>query len=206
MIHHKMSNPYQTPAFDPRQFQDQPAGPAGAYGANWVGHVRIFSILNAVQGLLEVLMGFGLAGLGVLMPFFSRMKEFREAQANDEMPPEQFFWVFGGIYLAIGLVALASGILRIVAGIQNYRLKGRLLGLISIIVGVAPVFTCYCAPSAIGMLVYGLIIHLDPAVVAAFRMVAEGKPASQVFAAFDPNQAAYYSPPQPPGGPMPPPT
>jgi hypothetical protein len=151
-------------------------------------------------------MGLGLAAMGVFLPALSRMKEFKEAQATDEMPPEQFFWVFGGIYLAIGVVALASGILRIVAGVQNYRFKSRILGLVSIIVGVAPVFTCYCAPSAIGMLVYGLIIHLDPAVVAAFKMVAEGKTAGQVLAAFDPQQAAYYSAPQAPGGQAPPPT
>jgi len=197
-----MSNPYQTPAFDPRQFQDQPAGPAAAFGANWVGHVRIFAVLNAVQGMLEILMGLMLTAIGGMLPFISQMKEMKEAETPEGMPPEQFFWVFGGIYIAIGLVALASGILRIVAGVQNYRFKSRVLGLVSVIVGVAPVFTCYCAPTAIGMLVYGLIIHLDPAVVAAFKMVAEGKTASQVLAAFDPNQAAYYSPP--PGGPMPP--
>jgi hypothetical protein len=200
-----MSNPYQTPAFDPSQFQDQPAGPAAAYGSNWVGHIRIFSVLNAVQGILETLMGLGASALGVLMPFISRMKEVQESKADGEMPPEQILWFAGAIYLGIGVVALVSGILRIIAGIQNYRLKSRVLGLVSVIVGVAPIFTCYCAPTAIGMLVYGLIIHLDPAVVAAFKMVAEGKTASQVLAAFDPYQGAYYPPPQP-GGPIPPPT
>jgi hypothetical protein len=194
-----MSNPYQTPAFDPRQFQDQPGGPAAAYGSNWVGQVRIFSVLNAVQGMFEVLMGLLIGGIGILLPAMSRMKEFQEARA-DETPPEQFFWVFGGIYIALGLVTLGSGIFRIVAGVQNYRFRSRTLGLISIIVGVAPVFTCYCAPTAIGLLVYGLIVHLDPAVVAAFQMAAEGKAVSQILAAFDPYQSAYYSPP-PPGGP-----
>jgi hypothetical protein len=193
-----MSNPYQSPAFDPRQFQDQPAGPAAAYAANWVSHIRIFSVLNAVQGLLEVLMGLMLAGIGVAMPFISKLKEVQEAKTDGEIPPEQVLWIAGAFYLVIGIVALASGILRIVAGVQNYRLKSRVLGLVSVIVGVAPVFTCYCAPTAIGMLVYGLIIHLDPAVVAAFKMVAQGKTASQVLAAFDPNQAAYYSPPSSP--------
>src|SRR4051812_40746413 len=153
-----MSNPYQSSAFDPRQFQDQPAGPAAAYGNSWVGHVRLFSILNSIQGLLEILMGFGLSAIGAFMPFLSRVKEVQEAQAGDEMPSEQLFWIFGAIYLGIGLVALASGILRIGAGFQNYRLKSRVLGLVSITVGVAPVFTCYCTPTAIGMLVYGLII------------------------------------------------
>jgi hypothetical protein len=132
------------------------------------------------------------------------MKEVQETKADGQMPPEQFLWIAGAIYLAIGVAALASGILRIVAGVQNYRFKNRVLGLASIIVGMAPVFTCYCAPTAIGLLVYGLIIHLDPAVVAAFKMVAEGKTATQVLAAFDPNQAAYYSSPQPLDGPLPP--
>ncbi|HEY2410778.1 MAG TPA: hypothetical protein VGI40_00965 [Pirellulaceae bacterium] len=201
-----MSNPYQTPAFDPRQFQDQPAGPAAAYGPNWVGQVRIFAVLNAVQGILEVLMGLMLTAIGGMLPMITQMKEVKEAKTPEGMPPEQFFWLFGAIYIAIGLIALSSGILRIVAGVQNYRFKSRVLGLVSVIVGVAPIFTCYCAPTAIGMLVYGLIIHLDPAVVAAFKMAAEGKTASQVLTAFDPDQASYYSPPQPPEGPMPPPT
>src|SRR6185369_3634210 len=106
-----MSNPYQTPAFDPRQFQDHPVGPTAAYGANWVGHVRTFAVLNAVQGVLEILMGLGLSSIGAVMPFLSRMKEVQEAQAGAEMPPEQFLWVFGAVYFALGLLALASGIL-----------------------------------------------------------------------------------------------
>lgn len=202
-----MSNPYQSPAFDPQQFQDRPAGPAAAYGSNWVGHIRIFSILNVVQGILETLFGLMASVAGVFFPVMARMDEFQKAAAQGNgPPPERMMWIVGGIYVAIGLVALASGILRIVAGIQNYRLKSRVLGLVSVIVGVAPVFTCYCAPTAIGMLVYGLLIHLDPAVVAAFKMVAEGKTAGQVLAAFDPNQAAYYSARQPPAGPAQPPT
>src|SRR3954452_1900231 len=129
-----MFNPYQTPAFDPRQFQDQPAGQAAGYSSNWVSHIRIFSVLNAVQGILETLTGLGASAIGVLMPFLSRMKDVQDANADGQMPPEQFLWIAGAIYLAIGVVALTSGILRIVAGVQNYRLKNRVLGLASIIV------------------------------------------------------------------------
>jgi hypothetical protein len=71
-----MSNPYQAPAFDPRQFQDQPAGPAAAYGPNWVGHVRIFAALNAVEGIFEILLGLMLAVTGGFMPAAARSKEF----------------------------------------------------------------------------------------------------------------------------------
>jgi hypothetical protein len=201
-----MSNPYQTPAFDPRQFQDRPlAGPVAAYGANWVGHVRSFAVLNAVQGILETFVGIGASVLGVALPAIGKIEGVRQAQGNQGGQSDQMMFFAGIVYLAIGIPVLASGILRIVAGVQNFRFKSRVLGLVSIIVGVAPVFTCYCGPTAIAMLVYGLIIHLDPAVVAAFKMVSEGKTVSQVLAEFDPYQAAFYPPPQP-GSPLPPPT
>ncbi len=188
-----MSNPYQPSSFDPKHFQDQPAfGPAAAAGAsNWVKQVRIFAVLNAVQGILEVLAGLMAAGAGVFFPFLAQMKEFKEAQGAEEVPPEQMFLVIGIIYIAIGVVLLASGILRIVAGFQNYRYKGRVLGIVSIVVGIAPVFTCYCAPTAIALLVFGLLIFLDHAVIAAFQMAREGRSVSQILAAFDPQQTTF---------------
>src|SRR5262245_46506253 len=170
-----MSNPYQTPAFDSKQFQDHPGFGPGGLGAGWVRQVRTFAILNAVQGILEILLGLMMSVAGAIFPILGRMEEVKKAE--DGPPPEQSLWIMGIVYLAIGLVVLACGILRIVAGVQNYRFKGRMLGLISIIVGVVPVFTCYCAPTAIGLLVFGLIIHLDAAVTAAFEMANQGKTA-----------------------------
>src|SRR2546426_1867173 len=44
-----MSNPYQSPPFDPSQFRDQPTyAPSQAQNYSWVSQVRIFAILNAV--------------------------------------------------------------------------------------------------------------------------------------------------------------
>ena len=37
----------------------------------------------------------------------------------------------------IGIPVLASGVLRIVAGIRNYSFKGRVLGMVSICLGVS---------------------------------------------------------------------
>ena len=204
-----MSNPYQTPSFDPKQFQDPPAYSAGAtYGyGNWVRQVRIFAILNIVQGILETCVGLLASGAGVFFPIMARMDEFKKAAAeSDGPPPEQVFWAVGALYLAIGVVVLSCGILRIVAGLRNYQFKGRILGMVSIIVGIAPVFTCYCAPSAIGLLVYGLIIFLDPAVQTAFDLARQGRKPNEILAAFDPYQATYASQPQQPNWPPSPPT
>lgn len=205
-----MSNPYQPPSFDSQQFQDQPAFPPGsAYNySNWVRHVRTFAVLNLVQGILEILFGLMMSAAGAFFPIMARMDEFKKAAAEggDGPPPEQVMWMVGGVYLVIGVVVLICGILRIVAGIQNYRFKGRTLGFVSLIVGMAPVFTCYCAPTAIALLVFGLIIFLDPAVKAAFEMIKQGRTIDQVLATFTPYQAAPAGPPQSPFGSGPPPS
>jgi len=195
-----MPNSYQPPAFDSKHFQDQAAFPPGAPQnySNWVGHIRTFAILNLVQGLMEATLGLGLTGLGVLFPIIGRMEEVKKAQLEQGTNPEQMFWAIAAIYLTMGLMALVSGILRTVAGVQNYRLRGRTLGLVSIIVGVAPIFTGICAPTSIAILVFGLIIYLDPAVKSAFDLVKQGRTAAQVLAMFNPHQASYPAPPQPP--------
>lgn len=203
-----MSNPYQPPSFDPTQFQDRPAFPPGSpYGpTNWVGQVRIFAILNIVQGVLELMFGLMISAAGVFFPLMTQMDEFKKAAAEaDGPPPEQMMWMVGGIYLVIGIVVLICGILRIVAGIQNYRFKCRTLGFVALIVGMAPVFTCYCAPTAIALLVFGLIIFLDPAVKAAFEMARQGRTTDQILAAFTPYQSTSPIQPESPFSPGPPP-
>jgi uncharacterized membrane protein HdeD (DUF308 family) len=182
-----MSNPYQPSPFDSKQFQDQPAlGPAATAGSsNWVKQVRIFAVLNAVQGILETLTGLMATGAGVFFPLMAQMKEFKEAQAAEDAPPEQFFWAVGIFYFVMGVVLLASGILRLIAGFQNYRFKGRVLGIVSVVVGIAPVFTGCCGPTAIALMVFGLLIFLDPAVIVAFQMVREGRAIDKILAAFD---------------------
>jgi uncharacterized membrane protein HdeD (DUF308 family) len=187
-----MSNPYQPSPFDSKQFQDQPAlGPAATAGSsNWVKQVRIFAVLNAVQGILETLIGFMAAGGGVIFPLITRTDEFQKAQAAEDITPEQIMAI-GIFYLVIGIALLASGILRIVAGFQNYRFKGRVLGIVSVFVGIAPVFTGCCAPTAIALIVFGLLILLDPAVIAAFQMARAGRSIGQILAAFDPEQATH---------------
>jgi hypothetical protein len=191
-----MSNPYQSPAFDPKQFQDQPVYVTTAvsdYG--WVNQVRTFAILNAVQGLLEIPMGCMTTGMGAALPAMIRMGKAK----NPGGPPltasdETMLWVLSLVYLGIGLPVFTSGILRIIAGWKNYRFKGRTLGMISIIAGLATMFSCYCAPTAVGLLVYGLIIFVNPAVKAAFGMARQGRSPEQILAAFNPYQPTYYPP------------
>jgi len=194
-----MNNPYQSPAFDSKQFQDQPAFvPPGAQDSSWVGQVRIFAILNAVQGVLEIPMGMFTTGMALLFPALIQMDKARNPNAGPQ--PEEFMWFVSAIYLAIGIPVLASGILRVVAAIRNYSFKGRTLGIVSICAGLGSMLSCYCAPTAIGLLVYGLILFLNPAVKMAFEMARQGQTADRILAAFSPYQTTYYSPQPAPRG------
>jgi uncharacterized membrane protein HdeD (DUF308 family) len=193
-----MINPYQTPTFDPRQFQDQPGFGNAAANLSWVSQVRTFAILNIIQGALEIPMGLMFSGMAVLFPVMMSMEQARDPSAGEELPFDgRMYWLVSGIYLVIGIPVLTSGILRIVAGVRNFRFKGRTLSLISIIAGASSVLSCYCAPTALGILVYGLIIHLNPAVKAAFEMGRQGRTAEQILAAFSLYQPSYYGMPPP---------
>ena len=139
-----MSNPYQTPAFDPKHFQDQPAyAPGAAADFSWVNQVRIFAILNAVQGLLEIPMGLFVAGIGVALPALQKLEQAKGKNAAPLGPAEESMLLFITVlYVVIGFPLLISGLLRVAAGWQNYRFQGRILSIISIIVGMASLFSC----------------------------------------------------------------
>ena len=174
--------------------------PGGASDYSWVSQVRLFAILNAVQGMLEIPMGCFTTGMGAVLPAIIRIDKAKNPGGQMGANDETMLWVLSIVYVAIGLPVLTSGILRIIAGWKNYRYQGRTLGIVSIIVGLGSLFSCYCAPTAIGLLVYGLIIYVNPAVKAAFEMARQGRSPEQILAAFNPYQPTFY----PPVGPPPP--
>jgi hypothetical protein len=138
-----------------------------------VHHVRVVAILMVIQGILEGLMALLLIGFAVGFPMLLAMEEM---EPNADAPPEEMAWVFIAIYGGLGAMTLAAAVLHIVAGIRNYLYRGRLLGLVALAGGMATMFTCYCAPTAVGLAVYGLIVYLDPAVMNLFaRVQAEGQ-------------------------------
>jgi hypothetical protein len=195
-----MSNPYLPPSFDPKQFQDQvyaapPPGHVGAGGYGWVSQVRVVSVLNCVQGGLEICVGLFFVGIGFAAPFILELDAANNPGAKP-MPAEAR-WIMPLVYGGLGSPVLLAGLLRIYAGIQNYRFRGRILGITSYILGMASIFVCYCAPTGIAVLIYGLIVQLNPAVVAAFEMGKQGMTGDAILASF----ASPYFPPPPAGNP-----
>jgi hypothetical protein len=192
-----MSNPYQSPSAD---FKYPPGGPGYApppdTGFGAVNQVRIFAVLNGVQGMLELPLGLMTASMGVILPAMMKFDQ-QNNQRPGQPPPEEFLWVMTGFYLAVGIPTILGGILRLFAAWSNFRFRRRTVGILSVCFGLVSVFSCYCAPTGIGILIYGLILLLNPAVKHAFELGDQGQPSDQILASFLP----YRPPPQ-----WPPPT
>src|SRR5262245_20779367 len=102
-----MSNPYLSPSFDPKQFQDYsaPFPPPQETGFGWVQQILVVSILNGVQGGLECAAGAAFTGLGIFAAVAIGMeRQNRGMQNGPNGPPAGFEWIFGGIYIAMGVV------------------------------------------------------------------------------------------------------
>jgi hypothetical protein len=96
------------------------------------------------------------------------------AGAEQPVSPETMTWILGGMYGGLAAVCLAAAVLHIWAGIRMLGYRGRTLGFIALIAGMASSITCYCAPTAIALGVYGLVALLNPEVKNAFAMRQQG--------------------------------
>ena len=192
-----MSNPYLSPSFDPKQFQDYstPFPPQQNAGFGWVQQIRVVAILNCVQGGLECLMGMIVAGMGIFVSLMLQADRNNPGFRNNNGPPAGMEWVIGGVYLVIGLAVLLGGGLRFYAGLQNFRYRKRVLGIVSLVCGLVSMIGCYCAPTGIAMLIYGLIVYLNPAVQAAFEMGDKGVPPDAIINSFLPYPPQQYGQP-----------
>lgn len=165
-----MSNPYQSPD----DFSHTPVHlPSATGNSSTIVKVKVLAILMIVQGALEALLGLMLAGVGVFFYFAGQQMFAAQQRAGGGPPPPA--WIFL-IYLPVGLVLLAVAGIRIYAGIRNLSFKGRTLGIIAISCGLATSLTMYCAPTSIGLMIYGLIVYLDGNVAQAFKDVEAGLP------------------------------
>jgi hypothetical protein len=140
-------------------------------------HVRVVAILMIVQGGLECLAGLLYAAMGPLMWTMMKSAMQQQPSTGPHGPsPEQFATYMGVFYVLAGLFTLAVGTFRIVAGAFNLKFKGRMLGIVSLVVGLGSVVTCYCLPTSVALLAYGLIVYLNDEVQQAFAAVERGAP------------------------------
>ena len=130
-----------------------------------VGQVKVVGILMIVHGVTVIIMGGLVAFAGAWIMGAG------PAGGGGGGPDAKIISV---IYMAFGSLILLCGVLNALAGIRLIMYRNRVLGLVALFTNVVVLLTCYCAPTAIGMMIYGLIVLFNHDVTRAFEMVAGG--------------------------------
>ena len=166
--------PIPPPHFSSGYFRDAAAQPdRRPLGRGLVGHVPIVAGLMVALGALEG----GLALLFILFALVS-LTIPRNSGANPEL--------LAALYGSLAVVVGSCAILRVAAGVYARRFRRRNLAMVALGLGLAAAFTGFCAPTAIGLAVYGLIVLFNESVVAAFDLARGGKTRAEIEAAFPP--------------------
>jgi hypothetical protein len=143
-----------------------------------VGQVTAVAIIMIVQGSLVLLVGILLFIMGPAM--FALSGSSGMQSEDDRMAAG----IAGGVYMLLGGVLLVVGGLNILAGVRNLKYRGRTLGIAAMCLGLIAALTCYCSLTAIGLLIYGLIVYLNQDVKRAFEMGDQGMSPDQIKASF----------------------
>lgn len=154
------SNPYSdNDQQSPYAFQSQlPSGSGDFY----IKQIPVVGILQIVQAALELMMGVLLIGAAIMMGL---MQNNPQIQKMPNPPPMQIFSIGYSIFGAVvGVVAL----LRLTSGIMILRKRARMFSIVTSVLGLASVFTCYCSPTSIALCVYTLIVLVQPSVIDEF--------------------------------------
>ena len=178
------NNPYQTPPQAPYGGPGYGPGKQQNYGRGFVQQIPVISALMIVQGVLYLLLAMLMFGYAF---FFSQMDKFMPAGEQAEFR-EQFQQSEGIVVSIVSgslcLVAFTLATMHFISAYFGFTYRYRVFGIITMILGLGSVMTCYCAPTAIGLAVYGLIIYFNPAVAKAFTMAKSGMNKSEILDQF----------------------
>jgi hypothetical protein len=135
-----------------------------------LGQVRTLGILMIVQGTLAAALGviylIAAPGVWVIGPML------RGSLPGSD---DEGFLVFATtVYLVLGIPVLIAGIMNVAAGVRILNTRGRIFAIVALFTNIIPLFTCYCTPTSLGLMIYGLIILFQADVAGAFRRVAAG--------------------------------
>lgn len=125
-------------------------------------HVRPLAITLVVHGGLLVLWG-------VLLALIAALAAVGPQHAGSD--PAKGAAILAG--LTVG--ALVPGALQVAAGIQMLGWRGRRLGIVALVGGIFSVPSCFCVPSALVVLVWGLLVLADTEVRVRFADRAPGR-------------------------------
>jgi hypothetical protein len=136
--------------------------------------IRVVAILLIVHGALLLIMGGFLIAISIVMPSMIAAQQQKMQQAPNGPSPAQLQNILFATYMGMGSAGIVPGIIQIIAGIRNFRLHGRIFGIVALVAGVLSIGTCYCAPTSVALMVYGLIIYLNNTSTQVFSLAQQG--------------------------------
>ncbi|HJL15673.1 MAG TPA: B-box zinc finger protein [Sandaracinaceae bacterium LLY-WYZ-13_1] len=136
-------------------------------GGRFVSQVPLFGIALMVHGAL--VLGLGLFAVVYSLFLVDAFAGLDPAATSGDPGMRLLPDLLVGSMLGIGSLNTFAGALQLWAGFGLRKYRGRWLGILSLAFGLVTVLSCYCAPTALGMLVWGLVILLGGDVAERFE-------------------------------------
>lgn len=180
MSNNPTNNPYNTPQ---QTFGDPLKQNVGDRmpGLNMVNQITIVAIFMFIQGVLLMMMTALVFAYAFGLPALIRANPGNNPQQD---LPEEVLTIITTAGAIIGTFTLLLALMHFLAGYWAINFKGRIFGITTMLLGLAASMTFYCAPTAIGLAVYGLIVYFNASVREAFRLRESGVEKSQIFHRF----------------------
>jgi len=131
-------------------------------GGRFVNHVPILGIVMIVHGLL-------MGGMGLYLLVFGGF--FAQSLAESppaDAPDDPLGAVMVGAFSVIGVAHLLPAALQVWAGVRLRSFRSRALALTVLALGLLTVLGCYCSPSSLGLLTWGVVVLTRDDVSARF--------------------------------------
>jgi len=124
-----------------------------------------------VKAVARLLIGQGVAELVVALSLMLGVRTLPVQTATQEKADFMAVYMF-----TLGLVILACAVMKVLGGARNLKMRNRGLGYVALASAVPTAFTCWCAPTGLAIMIYGLFAYSRVEGRAAFAH-AEAQPA-----------------------------
>jgi len=151
-----------------------------------VGQITVLGALMIVQAVLELLMAVAFVFFAFAMPeeMARQMRNDPQFQQQQNMTPEELMRAMTIGCAILGTALSVLGILTFISGFRTIRHRGRVMAIVVLSLGLVPLFSCYCFPTALALFVYGLIVLLNDPVKEAFALGEQGHTPAEIQTAF----------------------
>jgi len=162
-------NPFQAPQSIGRS--DEAGSEVDPRQIGLARQTPIVAVLMMMNGGLLVIYSLYLFGLAFTLSdkIVAQVGNQPDNPALKHLTPHTFGLILQAVFIALGGLTAASGTLGLWAGALNFSHRGRTLGIVALVSGLVSVVTCWCFPSSLALLIYGLIIYLSHDAERAFR-------------------------------------